>query len=204
VIGSTRSGNYIAIAAGCASAFAILLVLVATGRPAFDLGNARWMAAHRSVVGIQIADAFSVVGSIDTTALIGLVALAWFRRRHGWRYGSWLVIASAGATLLYFIANLLMESTRPPIPLRVVDPGGWSFPSGHSTLAAAFWPMLAVLSRARWALVPAIAMVALIGGSRLYLDVHWTTDVAGGFALGTACLFGVLALRNRRASVPPP
>ena len=191
-------------AACCALVFVVLLVVVATGRPAFDLADARWIAAHRVAAGIPIANAFSIIGSIEGIIPIGIVAISWLVHRDGWRPVGWLVAASAGATLLYVIANVTMTSARPPVPLRVIDSIGWSFPSGHATQSAAFWPMLAMLSGWRWALAPAIAIVALIGASRLYLDVHWTTDVAAGYALGSAWLFGLLALRSRRASVPPP
>jgi undecaprenyl-diphosphatase len=67
----------------------------------------------------------------------------------------------------------------------------------------AFWPMVALLvgttPRARrWLLVPAIALVLAIGSSRIYLDVHWTTDVASGFLLGLAWLLAVVAVRRSR------
>jgi membrane-associated phospholipid phosphatase len=185
-------------AAICALAFVTLLVIDATGRPALDEVIAEWTAAHRSMNGIAIADAISVSGSI-----VGLIPLAMlfgflFWRKQGWQPVKWLAIASVGASSLYFAVNTVMHSARPPLPLRVYDDVGWSFPSGHSTQAIVFWPMLAILTGRRWVLAPAIVVVALIGGSRIYLDVHWTTDVASGFLLGLAWLFTVLSLRQRR------
>jgi membrane-associated phospholipid phosphatase len=204
VIASTRVGSferYRALAAIFALIFVTLVVIVATGRPALDLADAQWIADHRREAFIPIAEALSLTGSVAGLIPLGVLAAVLLWRRDGWPPVGWLVLANAGASILYLIVNLAMASTRPPMPLRVVDSIGWSFPSGHSTQAAVFWPMLAVLSGVRYALAPAIGMVCLIGASRLCLDVHWTTDVASGYALGLAWLFTVLAVRARRASV---
>jgi len=184
-------------AALSALAFVTLLVIDATGRPRLDRAVAEWMAEHRSMTGIDIADAVSVSGSVVAIVPLAMLFGFLFWRKQGWRPVKWLWFASAGASALYLAINTIMESARPPMPLRVYDDVGWSFPSGHSTQAIVFWPMLAILTGRRWVLAPAAIVVALIGGSRIYLDVHWTTDVASGFLLGLSWLFTVLVLRAR-------
>jgi membrane-associated phospholipid phosphatase len=183
-------------AALTALAFVTLLTIDATGRPAFDLAVAEFTADHRSMTGIAIADAISVSGSVVGIAPLGLLFAFLFWRKQGWRPVKWLAIASIGASAIYLAINLVMRSARPPMPLRVYDDVGWSFPSGHSTQAIVFWPMLAILTGRRWVLAPAVAMVLAIGASRIYLDVHWTTDVLSGYLLGLTWLFTVLRFRT--------
>lgn len=71
---------------------------------------------------------------------------------------------------------------------------GPAFPSGHAQSAATFWGLVAGLARRRWATAAAVAMIAAIGATRLYLGVHWPVDVAGGVAIGLAAAAATLAL----------
>ena len=72
---------------------------------------------------------------------------------------------------------------------------GWAFPSGHATQTIAFYGMLAIVlitwygPRRRLLFAIGAALVTLVvGASRLYLGVHWLTDVLGGYALGLTWL----------------
>ena len=189
-------------AVASAIAFTALVVMVNVGRPELDLDIARWVAARRTEAGIDTAEAISIVGSVVGIVPLALVFAYFLRRRDGWAPVRSLVLGCAGATTLYLIVNVIIRSARPPMPLRVMDEVGWSFPSGHSTQAIVFWPLAVILyaqtRRGRaLLLVPAFAIVLAIGASRIYLDVHWTTDVASGFLLGLTWLCTVLALRER-------
>ncbi|MFT3696677.1 MAG: phosphatase PAP2 family protein [Kofleriaceae bacterium] len=184
-------------AAICALAFVTLLVIVATGRPRIDEAVAEFTAAHRTELGVDIADGISVAGSVVGIIPLGLLFAFLFWRKQKWTPVKWMVIASAGATTLYLVVNVIMRSARPPMPLRVYDDVGWSFPSGHSTQAIVFWPINAILTGRRWVLIPAVLIALTIASSRIYLDVHWTTDVMSGLLLGLAWLFTVLAVRAR-------
>jgi hypothetical protein len=82
---------------------------------------------------------------------------------------------------------------RPEICLD--DAAGYGLPSGHSQNAVVFWGLPAHWLRSSWAWAGAIALMFLIGLSRIYLGVHFPTDVLGGWAIGA--LFLVLFLSTR-------
>lgn len=66
---------------------------------------------------------------------------------------------------------------------------GYSFPSGHSSGSASLYPALAVQWRKKWLLIVAIAIPFLVGISRVFLGVHYPTDVLAGWALGVGLVF---------------
>jgi membrane-associated phospholipid phosphatase len=102
---------------------------------------------------------------------------------------AWLGIGVATVGSIEVIKGLVARP-RPELWARLYNQGGSSFPSGHAVAAAAFYPLLAwVLTRRRPRLVPvafalAGALVFLVSAGRLYLGLHWPTDVLGGWAIG--------------------
>jgi undecaprenyl-diphosphatase len=119
--------------------------------------------------------------------LIVLASLVVWRSRRRWAVALPLVMAGAGA--LQFLAKWAVDRPRPnDVP--------WGFPSGHSLIVVVFFGMLTYLvctsgarGRWRWGSAGLCAVTALaVGFSRLYLDMHWISDVGGGFAVGLAYL----------------
>jgi undecaprenyl-diphosphatase len=133
------------------------------------------------------------VGAIAVTALV--VA----RRRE---LAIALVVSSAGAWLLVNATKLAVQRPRPPETARLVSAGGWSFPSGHAGQGAAMYMAIGVLAwisvRSVWlrrTLAGAFGVVGIaIGLSRVYLGVHWLSDVVAGWLLGLAWFLAVLAV----------
>jgi undecaprenyl-diphosphatase len=102
--------------------------------------------------------------------------------------------------------NRTIARPRPPDALHLVNASGYAFPSGHTATATMAYGLLAVLlamsfPRGRW-IFAAIALVLAVGVglSRVYLAVHWATDVAGGwlFAVAWLTLAGLIASLSRR------
>jgi undecaprenyl-diphosphatase len=194
---------------GCAVAAGELLELAQRpdGSTAFDSSITSWMVAHRTQGLTTVAKVLSTVGS--QTVLIpvaAVVALALLGRRRYVAAGL-LVVAWSGAIGLYSLAKHLVQRMRPPTDIWLTDVGrSSSFPSGHATQSLATFTALALVAavfipRRRW-IGPAIALVLGIGvgWSRVYLGVHWTTDVAAGWLIAAVWLAIVVWLaRTARA-----
>jgi len=72
---------------------------------------------------------------------------------------------------------------EPDIPMLIKSPKDYSFPSGHSN--AAFAVAVAIFSRSKRLGIPVLILASLIAFSRMYLFVHWPTDIIGGIVTGT-------------------
>jgi membrane-associated phospholipid phosphatase len=115
---------------------------------------------------------------------------------------AWIGIGVSTVTMIEVLKALIMRP-RPELWPRLVLQGGSSFPSGHAIASAAFYPLLAWLAtRAHPRLRPAAlalaaALAAFVGLGRLYLGLHWPTDVLAGWMLGAAeCLVVIAWLRR--------
>ena len=171
----------------------------------FDATVQRWMLAHQNAAAHQLFTGITIVGGItgmEVLAVLGAVFF-WYRGRR--RVAASVLVAPVVAIASFNVIKRIYERPR---PLGLGDPvdSTYSFPSGHATASAAVCCTLAyVLWRERFihgwiALVIAIGAPLLVGLSRLYLNVHWATDVIGGWCAGVfvAVLAVVLYDRYRR------
>ncbi len=119
-----------------------------------------------------------------------------------------LIIAAAGATALNILLKHLFGRSRPMLWERVVDVGQYSFPSGHAMISMVTYGMIGYLLSTefpQWRgriLSLTMALVMGIGLSRLYLGVHWPTDIMAGYAAGIVwlltCIFSLQVWQQRR------
>lgn len=110
------------------------------------------------------------------------------------RYNSVYILLTMGGTLLVnMVLKLTFQRARPNLWSLLVEESSYSFPSGHAMISMAFALTIIVLSfysKGRWiAIVLGALYVLLIGVSRLYLGVHYPTDILGGWI---ASLFWVI------------
>ena len=99
------------------------------------------------------------------------------------------------STLLNQILKYVVQRPR-PTEFRIIDESGYSFPSGHSMVSAAFYGFLIYLiyknirnRYLKWGLITALSLlIVLIGTSRIYLGVHYTSDVLAGFLISISYL----------------
>jgi undecaprenyl-diphosphatase len=182
-----------------AVAFGLLLwgVLVHAGLTLADPGVANFVARHRLSWLTPAMQLVTWLGSSFFIIPFGIaVGVTLWRRRHSWQPLVMMAAAFLGAAGLYDIVKPAVGRARPPAALQVGGPDiGRAFPSGHATQSIAFYGMLAVVliawyaPRHRRLFVAGAALITLVvGASRLYLGVHWLTDVLGGYALGLAWL----------------
>lgn len=116
--------------------------------------------------------------------------------------GEWIVLggwaaAFAGASLIDHWLKLTIHRPRPVYAAALIHNSSWSFPSGHAMGSLVGYGMLAyvlmLLARGkrdtqRWIAIGAAALILAIGLSRLYLGVHYFSDVVGGYAAGLLLL----------------
>lgn len=133
------------------------------------------------------------------TVVVAVVAIwLWMRRRV--RLAAFVVLASGGAAVVSSVTKQVVDRARPPTSLWLTTAWGPSFPSGHATQSIACWAAVAVVacvlvrSRAgRAAIVAAAVCIAIaVGASRVYLAVHWASDVMCGWAIGVLWLTTLL------------
>ncbi|MBS1839075.1 MAG: phosphatase PAP2 family protein [Actinobacteria bacterium] len=172
-----------------------------------------WVLDHRSAALTAAMRGVTVLGDVRVIVLVGAVAVAWLVASHRRDLAVVLVVSSTGTWLLVNAVKRLVERPRPPQAVRLVAAGGWSFPSGHAGQAAAMYLAVGLLGwlvlrsrSARWtALVTAVLLAGAVGISRVYLGVHWSSDVVAGWSLGSAWFLVLLGVagytsRARRAA----
>ncbi len=169
---------------------------------AFDLAVLEWLREHRrpwlDVVASQVTD----LGNAATLAVITLTAAAVLWAAHR-RISVYLLIVSVvTGAVMTFVLKAVFNRPRPEIPYATGDPLSASFPSGHALMSAVTYGTVAYLvgrmahdGRVRhvtWFM--AWFLVLLIGTSRMYVGVHYPTDVLAGWFGGvvwTILLAGV-------------
>ena len=152
------------------------------------------LARHVPPAAVQVFAAVTRLGDpITLTALCVVVATALWAVGRRWLAPAWVLTLVGGAALN--VALKLVFARIRPIHDGLVLADGYSFPSGHSSGSVITYGMLAYLAMRiaprRWHVPVAIAVSALavtIGASRMFLRVHYPSDVIAGFALGAAWL----------------
>ncbi len=160
--------------------------------------RAPWLDASVMFV-TQLGDAWAMT-------VLTVVAVA-FLARISRRSAVFVALAMLGAAGIHLGLKALTARPRPSVA-PVYFPGGWSFPSGHATATFCFFVGLALVVRQlrhewqwRAAAIAAIA-VGVVGTSRVYLGVHYPTDVLGGWTLGAVWLAVLYGWYRRGFTAP--
>lgn len=206
----------VAVAMLMAVLFGWIANAVAAGQArAFDLAVRDGVHAAASPPFTMAMRGVTLLGSIEFLLPLGAFVvwrlLAVGRRRDA----VWLVVAALGADGIDTGLKLIFERPRPEAFFGLAEPASWSFPSGHSMASFCFYGAVAAIAMAQapsgWKraglLLAAALVVFTIGFSRVYLGVHYPTDVLGGYAAGMVWLLALwaagLAPSNRRSGEPP-
>jgi membrane-associated phospholipid phosphatase len=206
----------VALVSTLAFGFLLWSVIAHSGLTLVDPGVATYIAGHRPGWLTPAVQLVTWLGSSFFIIPLGVVGggYFWFRR-HLRQPLVMMAAAFLGAAGLYDIVKPTVGRARPSAALQVGGPDtGWAFPSGHATQSIAFYGMLAVVlglwaapKRRPLIAISAALVVLVIGASRLYLGVHWLTDVLGGFALGLSwmslVMVATLLLEERKRRRTP-
>lgn len=130
--------------------------------------------------------------------LLGIILLLKKSLRE--KYGVKFAIAALSSTALYQIMKYIFQRPRPDLALRLIEQGGYSFPSGHSMNCLVSYGILIYLllrycENRRLAKLLSFGLgllTILIGFSRVYVGVHYPTDIIGGWSLGIAVLVAMI------------
>lgn len=189
---------------------AVALLLIAFGLIADEVGEGDTLDFDKSVLAAlrepgnmqdPIGPAWVEEAARDITALGGVAVLTLlvtlivihFLLRGKWRAGAFLAFVVAAGTLISNGLKDVFDRPRPDLT-GIVHVASASFPSGHATVSAVTYLTLGVVlartsSRHRlrvFYILTAIFLTGIVGLSRLYLGVHYPTDVAAGWAIGGA------------------
>ncbi|RSK36194.1 phosphatase PAP2 family protein [Hymenobacter metallilatus] len=188
-----------------------VVVFLALGREVFDQDAAtfdaeafRWVRRLLGPGRQQWVEAVTFFASRNFITAAACLLINWFllMRRHRW-YSLLVPVVALGSISLNLVLKQLYQRPRPLLPLTSAS--GLSFPSGHAMISASFYGLLIYLvwthvSRPGWRYGLAAALgglIVLIGLTRVYLRVHYATDVLAGFAAGIGWVVVAIPLLKR-------
>jgi membrane-associated phospholipid phosphatase len=181
------------IAGGIVIAVLALLVRHSGTLRQIDASAANWGNDHATHLSTRLLQLVTDLGDWPAVPVIGVaVVLFELWRRPSWFLAPFVLVVALGDTFVTTVIKEAVHRARPTLnPIAATL--GPSFPSGHSSTAAAFYAALALIlsrgrpARARALLVGAAAGIAVaVAASRVLLDVHWVSDVIAGLCLGWA------------------
>lgn len=174
-----------------------------------------WVIGHVLYFRTPSVTAFmksvTFLGSGKAIALSSVVVIAFLALRRRIDYIAGYLAAILGDSMLIVVLKATIRRPRPAVETTLIEAGGWSFPSGHAMLSVIFYGIISyfiirVLKSWRLRVLTGLAAgftVFLIGMSRIYLQVHYLSDVVAGYAGGlfwlSICVTGLEVYRRARA-----
>lgn len=163
----------------------------------FDQHAFSFLTSRVSDINTDVMQVFSFLGSHTFLIPANLTLVAWFLfiKKHRW-YSIKVPVVALSSLLLMFCLKFIFHRNRPLTPL-LAEAKGYSFPSGHALMSLTFYGLIIFLvwqkekkAWIKWALTILLALLIIfIGISRVYLGVHYASDVLAGFCVGLMWLF---------------
>lgn len=158
----------------------------------FDQEAFTFLASRVNDINTDVMQVFTFLGTHTflIPANLALVAYFLFIKRHRW-YSVKVPVVALSSVMLMFLLKLIFQRDRPLTPLLQAAQG-YSFPSGHATMSITFYGLIIFLVWrnkislwVKWTLTIILAaLINFIGVSRVYLRVHYASDVLAGFCVG--------------------
>lgn len=196
----------------CLAGFAVTAWFVETKDTlAFDTAIRQWFYSLRTDALTPVLKAVTYMGNWQTISGICILLLILPKTRM--RYGVPVSASAIFITVFNKGVKQIFQRPRPDVSLHLIDEGGYSFTSGHSITSMVVYGLLIVLVRKyvkdrKTANILTVLLAIpwiCIGPSRIYMGVHYPTDVLGGWLLGAAVLMVILSLEERygrKSSLP--
>jgi membrane-associated phospholipid phosphatase len=189
---STLIGTGVAAGLFALQASVVDAVADPDGISAADPPVLQWMVEHRSPVATTFFRLVAAAGGTAGMTVLASIAVLILLVRRRVRHAVVVAAAGVGSSLLVTLLKDLYQRPRPPVATRLGPETNYSLPSGHAlgsiVVLGAIAAVVVLLARRTWLRVATVAVVALavvaIGSSRLYLGVHWLTDVLDGWLVG--------------------
>jgi membrane-associated phospholipid phosphatase len=193
------------------AAFALLAQAYAAGYAIVQVDARVANALHANLApsATTALSAVTALGSTPALALVVGIAAAYLVPRGRRGEAAFLAVTLVGAQLLTWTLKPIFERPRPSFEDPVATASWFSFPSGHALSSIAVYGALAYVflcgircSRTRAVLATVVLLVVAIGFSRLYLGVHYLTDVLAGYSAGLAWLLLAIGVFSRTRAAP--
>jgi undecaprenyl-diphosphatase len=167
----------------------------------YDAGVSRWLLSLATEDSSQFFFLVTLLGSAWFIFTASLLISSWLVWRKQWLQLGALIFSVVGGALLNVVLKNIFLRPRPDFPNNFYYESGYSFPSGHAMLSVLFYGMTAYLIASQgfsWKTqirlgVTAFTFSLLIGFSRIFLGVHYLTDVLGGWSAGVVWLIVCIA-----------
>lgn len=165
------------------------LLLALRGSDGVPIGSVRFASMVRDVTALGSTTVLTIV-----VAFVALLLGSMGR----WRTGSLVAVACASGSWANVLVKHMVARARPDLVPHLMAETSNSFPSGHAansaivylTLATLAWPLLRRPAARICAMTAAVLLVIAIGASRVYLGVHWPSDVLAGWLFGALWAIG--------------
>ena len=173
------------------------------GELAFDTAVREWFYSLRNDVLTPILKVIAYMGNWQSITALCILLLLFRKTR--FRYGIPVSVGAITVTALNKVVKMIFKRPRPDVSLHLIDQGGYSFTSGHSITSMVVFGMLIYLVRRyvkdkrKEDLLTVLLAIPwiFIGLSRIYMGVHFPTDVLGGWCLGLSILMILIAMEER-------
>ena len=183
----------------------VLNILIDSFLVEADVQIMRLIGDFRNIQMTKVFLFFTELGSVQTAFTLGTLVLATLALFGRWRMMQIFFLANVGGGILYRVLKIFIQRARPDEIFGLISNSGYSFPSGHAATSMIFYGILGYfllyLCQKRWQKIIIASVLAvtifMIGISRMYLGVHWMSDILGGWLFGMMTIFGTIFIYRK-------